>query len=355
MLCTKSINGFTVFVSHPEDCSKFFICHGRRAFPIDCAAGTLFDKNLKICNHAYTVDCQKEPLKAATTTSKTIKTTTEIINISKEKTDPCLKLEIGINPRNSAIGLNPKCEKNLALTIKEPLKAAPTITETIKTTTETIKISKEKTDPCLKKGIGINPRNSAIGLDPKCEENLALTIKEPLKAAPTITETIKTTATKTKKTSDKTDPSQCLTKGIGIVPRDSSIDLDPKCEENVKTVSETDLTEDFDYIFVLKATPTTTEIIKTTVKEETTSSEKTDSSPCFKKVIGINPRDAILDLDSNCEENLTISKAENPPTPPLPPCKLDIRLGDPEYDDIIFDTEKCDPLPTDSAEMSMNK
>ena len=94
----------------------------------------------------------------------------------------------------------------------------------------------------MKKGIGINPRNSAIGLDPKCEENLALTIKEPLKAAPTITETIKTTATKTTKTSDKTDPSPCVKKGIGIVPRDSLIDLDPKCEE-------TDLTEDIDYIF----------------------------------------------------------------------------------------------------------
>ena len=183
MLCTKSINGFTVFVSHPEDCSKFFICHGRRAFPIDCAAGTLFDKNLKICNHAYAVDCQKEPLKAAPTTS-----------------------------------------------------------ETIKTTTETIKIYKEKTDPCLKKGIGINPRNSAIALDPKCEKNLELTIKEPLKAAPTITETVKTKATKTTTTSDKTDPSPCVKKGIGIVPRDSLIDLDPKCEE-------TDLTEDFDYIY----------------------------------------------------------------------------------------------------------
>ena len=166
MLCTESINGFTVFVSHPEDCSKFFICHGPRAFPIDCAPGTLFDKNLKICNHAYAVDCQKEPLKAAPTTSKTIKTTTE-----------------------------------------------------------TIKIPKEKTDPCLKKGIGINPRNSAIGRDPTCEENLALTKKEPLKAAPTTTETIKTMAPEKTKTSDKTDPSPCLKKGIGIVPRDSTIDL----------------------------------------------------------------------------------------------------------------------------------
>ena len=190
-LCTESR---TVFAAHPEDCSKFFICHAHRPFPVDCAAGTLYDKNLKICNHAYAVDCIKEPLKTS-----------------------------------------------------------------------------EKTDPCLKKGFGINPRDAMIGLDPKCEESLALTKKD-----------------------------------------------------------------------LLKAVPTTTEIIKTTVIEKTTTSEKTDPSPCLKKEIGINPRDAIIDLDSNCEENLMVSKSENQPTPPLPPCKLDIRLGDPESD-IIFDTEKCDP------------
>ena len=151
MLCTESKNGWTVFASHPEDCSKFFICHAHRAFPIDCPEGTLYDKNLKICNHAYAVDCIKEPLK---------------------------------------------------------------------------------------------------------------------------------------------------------------------------------------------------------------TSEKTDPSPCLKKGIGINPRDATLDSDSNCEEILTIHKSENQPTPPLPPCKLDIRLGDPEsdYSDIIFDTEKCDPtLATDSAKIHTNK
>ena len=185
MLCTESKNGWTVFASHPEDCSKFFICHGLRAFPIDCAAGTLFDKNLKICNHAYLVDCKKEPLK---------------------------------------------------------------------TTPETIKITKET---------------------------------------------------------------------------------------SMTTIESTTTTED--------PTTTTTELATEPLK----TSEKTD--PCLKKSIGINPRDVILDLDSNCEENLTISKSENQPNPPLPPCKLDIRLGDPEYDDIIFDTEKCDPLPIDSAKIHMNK
>ena len=48
---------------------------------------------------------------------------------------------------------------------------------------------------------------------------------------------------------EKTDPYPCVKKGIGIVPRNSLIDLDPKCEESFKTISQTDLTEDFDYIF----------------------------------------------------------------------------------------------------------
>ena len=48
---------------------------------------------------------------------------------------------------------------------------------------------------------------------------------------------------------EKTDPYPFVKKKIGTVPRDSSIDLDPKCEENFKTISQTDLTEDFDYIF----------------------------------------------------------------------------------------------------------
>ena len=93
-LCTETR---TVFAAHPEDCSKFFICHAHRAFPVNCPAGTLYDKNLKICNHAYAVDCIKEPLKTS------------------EKTDPCLKKGFGINPRDAVIGLDPKCEENFQI------------------------------------------------------------------------------------------------------------------------------------------------------------------------------------------------------------------------------------------------
>ena len=59
-MCTHSINGEAVFVEHPEDCSKFFICHGLNGFMMNCPAGTLFDNNLDICNHAFWVDCNPQ-------------------------------------------------------------------------------------------------------------------------------------------------------------------------------------------------------------------------------------------------------------------------------------------------------
>jgi hypothetical protein len=63
------------------------------------------------------------------------------------------------------------------------------------------------------------------------------------------------------------------------------------------------------------------------------------------------------------ESTTTITKSTTNNTEPtetiettglLPPCKLDIRFDYPESD-IIFDTEKCDPLPTDSAKIQTNK
>ena len=127
-----------------------------------------------------------------------------------------------------------------------------------------------------------------------------------------------------------------MKKGIGINPRNSAIGLDPMCEENLALIKKEPL----------KAAPTTTETIKTMVIEKTTTSEKTDPSPCLKKGIGINSRDATIEIDHNCGKNFAVTKLETEPMATLPPCKLDIRLGDPESD-ITFDTEKCDPnLPT---------
>ena len=81
-LCKLSEDGFAVFAAHPEDCSKFIMCDRLRGFEMQCPAGTLFDVNLKICNHAYVVKCEKPeepPTVQITTTKKPATVTTPVI------------------------------------------------------------------------------------------------------------------------------------------------------------------------------------------------------------------------------------------------------------------------------------
>ena len=81
-LCKLSEDGFAVFAAHPEDCSKFIMCDRLRGFEMQCPAGTLFDVNLKICNHAYVVKCEKPeetPIMQVTTTKKPVTETTLVI------------------------------------------------------------------------------------------------------------------------------------------------------------------------------------------------------------------------------------------------------------------------------------
>ena len=56
-LCSKTQIDF---VAHPNDCSKYFVCHGFKGFVIQCPEGQLFDKFEKICNPASEVMCQNE-------------------------------------------------------------------------------------------------------------------------------------------------------------------------------------------------------------------------------------------------------------------------------------------------------
>ena len=56
-LCSKTQIDF---VPHPNDCSKYLVCHGFKGFVIQCPEGQLFDKFEKICNPAAEVMCQSE-------------------------------------------------------------------------------------------------------------------------------------------------------------------------------------------------------------------------------------------------------------------------------------------------------
>ena len=58
------------------------MCDRLRGFEMQCPAGTLFDENLKICNHAYVVKCEKPeetPIVQVTTTKKPVTKTTPVI------------------------------------------------------------------------------------------------------------------------------------------------------------------------------------------------------------------------------------------------------------------------------------
>ena len=250
MLCTESKNGWTVFASHPEDCSKFFICHGLRAFPIDCAAGTLFDKNLKICNHAYLVDCKKEPLKTTTETIKmtkeTSKTTTELTTTATESTTTTT------DPTTTTT--------KSAMTIA---KATTTITQPTTTTTESTTTTTVSTTTTT------DPTTTTT--------KSAMTIAEPTTTTtePTTTMTESST-TITKPTTNNTEPTETI-ETTGPLPPckldirfdypESDITFDTeKCEPTTTTTTESTMT-------TTKSTaatkePTTTTIAKTTVTDK---------------------------------------------------------------------------------------
>ena len=64
--CSKTKKGF---VAHPEDCSKYFVCHEFKGFEIQCQDGHLFDNVSKICSPASEVKCQKLDDESATVNS----------------------------------------------------------------------------------------------------------------------------------------------------------------------------------------------------------------------------------------------------------------------------------------------
>ena len=268
MLCTESKNGWTVFASHPEDCSKFFICHGLRAFPIDCAAGTLFDKNLKICNHAYLVDCKKEPLK----------TTTETIKITKETS-------------KTTIASTTTTEDPTTTTTK----SAITIVEPTTTTTESTTTTTESTTTT------IDPTTTTT--------KLATIIAEPTTKTTKTTTTMTESTTKiTKSTTNNTEPTETIDT-TGPLPLckldirfdypESDITLDTeKCEQTTTATTESTMT-------TTKSTTATKEPITTATTIATTMTVMEKSKIEFQKQSLPPCPDKSLEasLDSNDYDN----------------------------------------------------
>ena len=136
--CIKSGES-PLFKLHPTDLSKFIMCdRNGMLFEMHCPAGTLFDAQLKICNHNYGStscgDCEitneigdsiapewlTEPKKPTTTSATTIKPLVNVSRISQKLvlTQPhtysrkpgnfngTISFEIDIMKNSSPINLN---------------------------------------------------------------------------------------------------------------------------------------------------------------------------------------------------------------------------------------------------------
>ena len=72
-----SEDGFAVFVPHPYECSKYFVCQeGSDAIAMTCPGNLQFDANLNICNFAFEVGCVNTPYPTEPTTTMEPDTTT---------------------------------------------------------------------------------------------------------------------------------------------------------------------------------------------------------------------------------------------------------------------------------------
>ena len=72
-----SEEGLVVFVPHPYECSKYFVCQeGSEAIAMTCPGKLQFDVNLNICNYALEVGCMNTPYPTEPTTTMEPATTT---------------------------------------------------------------------------------------------------------------------------------------------------------------------------------------------------------------------------------------------------------------------------------------
>jgi hypothetical protein len=61
VVCPPSGDGLAVFVPHPFDCSKYFMCHGLNGIAMTCNDNLQFDPELNVCNYESEVHCVNTP------------------------------------------------------------------------------------------------------------------------------------------------------------------------------------------------------------------------------------------------------------------------------------------------------
>ena len=77
VVCSPSEEGLVVFVPHPYECQKFFMCQGMTGILMQCPAGLQFDINLNVCNYPNIVGCVNTPYPTTSTTEMVTTTSDE--------------------------------------------------------------------------------------------------------------------------------------------------------------------------------------------------------------------------------------------------------------------------------------
>jgi len=161
-MCTLPVQG-TVFVKHQTDCSKFFICHGLNGFMIECPAGTLWDENLNICNHAYQVSCNKEPIR----NMKVRKTT-----VPTKPPRPAKAVEISKSNSVSDQDIKPNSiDDRRKVPLSTPVKMSITTTTTSTTTATTTTTRTTETTKKLPLDLPLCPSNDDSTIDLRSGED----------------------------------------------------------------------------------------------------------------------------------------------------------------------------------------
>ena len=77
VVCNPSEDGLVVFVPHPYECNKYFMCQGMNGIAMHCPADLQFDTNLNVCNYPHIVNCVNTPYPTTSTTEIPETTTTD--------------------------------------------------------------------------------------------------------------------------------------------------------------------------------------------------------------------------------------------------------------------------------------
>merc|ERR1711915_487404 len=86
--CPESQDGRPVYIAHPTDCTKFYLCQGNTPVLMSCPNPLFFDPTINVCNFPDRVDCQQPTtLRPTRPTTTTISTTTTVEPVNTTTTE----------------------------------------------------------------------------------------------------------------------------------------------------------------------------------------------------------------------------------------------------------------------------